>query len=130
MKIEKRGYITTAYSSLGDNANVCMILHNIKPKEMRSILNKTGTNKRIKVTLELEPPVLDEAEKKYLSNIISRVKYIKKIKTHTNTYQVIICLDRYNNDYQEIILLPEFYENTMYKDMKLRKEYTSDDLNL
>ena len=132
MKLEKNGCIYSIDNLCQKNASIEIVLHNINNKELQLIKNKIG--KKIKLILELNTPILDEKEKKYLKNIINpfkhRVKYIKKIKKFTNTYQIIICVERFNNDYQEIIPLPEFYEDTMYTNMKLKKEYTLEELEL
>ena len=86
-------------------------------------------HKKVKLTLEVEEPILDEAERKYLSSVIrpfrDRVKCVKKEKdTNKREYINIV----YDNDW--LIPLPFFEKNTMYKDMELDKEYSLEDLNL
>ena len=79
-----------------------------------------------------EKPILDEAEKEYLGNIVKpyrdRVGFI--VKTEATGYErIIICvlgLTQHNN----YIMLPYFYKNTMYKGMEVEKEYTLEELGL
>ena len=74
-----------------------------------------------------EEPILDEKEKEYLANIIkpfrNRVKYIIKEQTWVGEY-ITIKLE-YEN-----VPLPNFKKNTMYKNMKLDKDYTLEELGL
>ena len=81
---------------------------------------------------EYKEPILDEAEKEYLGNIVKpyrdRVGFI--VKTEADGYErIIICvlgLTQYNN----YIVLPYFYKNTMYKGMEVGKDYTLKELGL
>ena len=86
-------------------------------------------NKKVKVTLETEEPILDDKERKYLSNVIrpfrDRVLCIKKEKNYYyDKQQIKIYLTDTN------IPLPLFENNTMYKGMKLYMEYSLEDLEL
>ena len=89
-------------------------------------------SKTLNVKLEevfLPKPILDDVEKKYLSSIIkpfrNRVKYISKYHIISDTKEYIdIELDN------DGCLLPVFKENTMYKGMKVGKEYTLEELGL
>ena len=74
-------------------------------------------------------PILDDKEKEYLSIFIKpfrdRVKYIAKwYYKMTGGYYIVIRLENEN------IYLPMFKENTMYKNMKIHKEYTLEELGL
>lgn len=76
-----------------------------------------------------EEPILDDKEKEYLSSVIKpfrdRVKRIIKIlDSCSNTASILIQL---NDDH---ISLPDFKENTMYKNMKLEKDYSLEELGL
>lgn len=76
-----------------------------------------------------EEPILDDKEKEYLSNVIrpfrNRVKRIIKIlDSCSNTASILIQL---NDDH---ISLPDFKENTMYKNMESNKKYTLEELGL
>ncbi len=86
-------------------------------------------NKKVKVTLETEEPILDDKERKYLSNVIrpfrDRVLCIKKEKNYYyDKQQIKIYLTDTN------IPLPLFENNTMYKGMKLYMEYSLEELGL
>jgi len=75
-----------------------------------------------------EKPILDDKEKEYLSNLIrpfkNKVKHIAKRRVDESQY-IIIILAR-----DEDIYLPYFKKDTMYKNMKLEKEYTLEELGL
>lgn len=81
---------------------------------------------------EYKEPILDEAEKEYLENIVKpyrdRVGFI--VKTEADVCErIIICvlgLTQHNN----YIVLPYFYKNTMYKGMEVGKDYTLEELGL
>lgn len=81
----------------------------------------------------IKKPILDEAEKEYLSNVIrpfrDRVKAIAKYSKGSSEFIVI----RYSNTLDGFILsmnFPIFGEGEMYKGMKLGKEYTLEELGL
>lgn len=78
---------------------------------------------------EIEKPILDKVEKKYLENILrpfkDRVLYVTKNSCSGQRQYLLIVLDFY-----ECINLPFFKENTMYKDMVSNKEYTLKELGL
>ena len=79
---------------------------------------------------EYKPEILDEVEKRYLSNFIrpfkdgvetiSRTRSLEKDKDYIQI--------RYKDD--EPTNLPYFEKDTMYKGMKLYKEYTLEELGL
>lgn len=73
--------------------------------------------------------ILDEKEKEYLSNVIrpfrDKVKRIIKILDSCNNTAFILI--QLNDDH---ISLPDFKENTMYKNMKSNKKYTLEELGL
>lgn len=77
---------------------------------------------------EYKEPILDDAEKQYLSAVIkpfkNRVKYIKKVR-YTSEEYIEIELD---ND--EYMCFPYFKKGKMYKGMKRNKEYSLKDLGL
>lgn len=77
---------------------------------------------------EKNKPILDDAEKEYLKNVIkpfkSRIKYISKETAYMDDYYIHIDLG--NDD----IALPFFKKETMYKGMKADKEYTLKELGL
>lgn len=77
---------------------------------------------------EKNKPILDDAEKEYLSAVIrpfkDKVKYIRKRGALRGEYIVIGIL----ND--SAIILPYFEKGTMYKGMEANKEYTLKELGL
>lgn len=81
------------------------------------------------VSLEsiVHPPILDDAEKRYLKGVIrpfrDRVKYIKKIDCACEEYIHI----QLNKDWT---ILPHFRTGTMYKGMKHDHGYTLEELGL
>ena len=86
---------------------------------------------------EYKGPILDKAEKKYLSAVIKpfreRVVYIRKVKVGECNQFISIKVKRYDYDEEdsnEYIDLPYFRENTMYVNMEAGKEYTLEELGL
>ena len=75
-----------------------------------------------------EEPILDDKEKEYLGNLIrpfrDRVTYIAKRKENKTKLFIHIQL---KDDWG---CLPDFKENTMYKNMKIDKSYTLEELGL
>ena len=76
--------------------------------------------------------VLDEAEKKYLTNIIkpfrNTVISIAKHSAYNNLSYIAISLKKYL--VEETVTLPYFEQHKMYKNMKLDKVYTLEELGL
>ena len=75
----------------------------------------------------VEKEILDEEEKEYLSTVIElfrdKIEYIEK--HGINKEYIDICIR--NNSR---IIFPYFKSGTMYKDMKLNKKYTLEELGL
>ena len=80
----------------------------------------------------IKKPILDEVEKEYLSSIIKpfrkRVEFI--VKRSVQQYEYIEIAYRELNTIIGNAFFPLFAENTMYKNMKINKEYTLDELGL
>lgn len=76
-------------------------------------------------------PILDDAEKKYLSEVIkpflSKIKYIAKFKGACSEDKQYIHIGFYEGDG---LTFPYFKENSMYKGMELNKAYTLKELKL
>lgn len=76
---------------------------------------------------EREEEILDETEKRYLSNVIKpfrdKVKAIEKVSYSREFIKIYIKED-------ELTILPYFEKGTMYKGMKENKEYTLKELGL
>ena len=77
---------------------------------------------------EVKEPVLDEVERKYLSDVIKpfghRVSYIVKRKNGSGYYIAIIL-----NNF-DVMNLPYFTRNTMYKSMTVGRQYKLKELGL
>ncbi len=73
--------------------------------------------------------VLDKVEKKYLGALISpfrdKVTYIKKNTVWDGDEFLVIAIKM-----DKSIVLPNFKKGTMYRKMKLNKEYTLEELGL
>lgn len=84
---------------------------------------------RPQVVYERKEEILDKVERKYLSGVIrpfrNEVKYIIKERCFNNDEYITIEL----NDGEQIDF-PSFSSNTMYKGMKVDKNYTLDELGL
>lgn len=83
--------------------------------------------------VKLPKQILTDAEKRYLSNIIEpfkdRVKYIIKGEVGTGEY-IVIHLNHYNGWLSDLVTLPVFEKETMYKGMKINESYTLSELGL
>lgn len=77
---------------------------------------------------EFKEPVLDEVERKYLSDVIKpfvhNVTYIVK-RLSGNGYYIAIIVNKF-----DVMNLPYFPNNTMYKGMKVDRRYTLKELGL
>ena len=84
------------------------------------------------IKLPKPKPVLDDVEKEYLSYLIKpfrhRIKYFYKYPCG-NEYEAI-CVIMGTNDYSGYLAFPKFKKDSMYKGMKLMREYTLDELGL
>lgn len=91
------------------------------------------SDKFLNQEVEIEMPILDEIEKKYLRNIIKpfrdRVIYIKKNKLHDKYFIVINIYSDFTIEKTDYIDLP-FFKNDMYKGMEVGKNYTLEALGL
>ena len=94
-------------------------------------LEENNKIKNIFITVEYEDSILDDIEKRYLKNIIrpfkDKVKNISKINScyGNGAYVIVIELKNY-----EHIRLPEFTDESMYKNMLKNKCYTLEALEL
>lgn len=81
-----------------------------------------------KTVYEVKPEILDNTEKRYLKDVIrpfrDRVKYIEKRNISRGDYIRIMIQDT------NICDLPYFEKDTMYKGMRLNKEYTLEELGI
>lgn len=90
----------------------------------------TGKYKIVK----LSKPVLNDAEKEYLGNIIKpfrdRVISIKKIEDPGEENLIIYVEHFKDKSIGETFMLPSFEKKTMYNGMELGKRYTLEELGL
>lgn len=90
------------------------------------------------LNLPAQEEKLDNVEKRYIKDFIrpfrDDIRYIKKISTPYYTSQFKdkeqIGFGYYKNGKVGEILLPPFPKNSMYKGMKLNKEYTLEELGI
>jgi hypothetical protein len=89
---------------------------------------KVERKTKTEVVYKRKKEILDEAEKRYLREVIrpfrNRVKYIRKTFHYNNIEFITIVLD------DEHFPMPNFKKDTMYKGMKLGKEYSLKELGL
>ena len=126
MKLKKTIKINgIQYNSYNGKAYITMV-GDFTPKEYRTLLNISKFDNQ-KLTLEIEEPILDEAEKRYLRGVIrpfrNEVKSIVKVNAGNDEY---ICV---RLDYDGIPL-PYFKKGTMYTGMESDKSYTITELGL
>ena len=87
---------------------------------------------KYKTIYKRKEPILDNKEKEYLSSVIrpfrDKVKYIVKSNCFIKDFISIFLY----NDFKDIegIEFPYFQKDTMYKKMKVDKEYTLEELGL
>ena len=136
MKLEKEVYIGNVYETTyidgKYNLSFNCIFHKCLNATDKSIFDKIQNSKKIKLTLEVEEPILDEEERKYLSGVIrpfrDRIKYIRKSRIYGQEYINVVYNSKFKDDTN--FCLPLFKKGSMYKGMELNKEYTLEDLGL
>ena len=132
MKLEKEFFIKSVegdfyYSTIQLQGEV-----DLTDEEKREYF-KAGGRKNIKAKLiiELPSPILDEKERKYLSDVIrpfrNKIERIIKKKSidYENKEYIIIHYEQLKT-----MPFPYFEKSTMYKGMELNKEYTLEELGL
>ena len=136
MKLEKEVYIGNVYETtyIDGKYNICFncIFHKCLNATDRLIFEKIQESKKIKLTLEVEEPILDEEERKYLSSVIrpfrDRIKFIRKNCIYGQEYINVVYNSKFKDDTN--FCLPLFESGTMYKNMELNKEYILEELGL
>ena len=115
------------------NLNACDIDTLLRGKMVNGYCkgyNCDGCKERVLKWLleEAEEPVLDEVERKYLSDVIKpfghRVSYIVK-RMNGSGYYIAIILNNF-----DVMNLPYFTRNTMYKGMTVGRQYKLKELGL
>jgi hypothetical protein len=101
--------------------------HNEQVKIHKFFREQPRDIKNIKLVFEYETPILDEIEKKYLTNVLrpfkDKINFIYKSKTGLG-YYIMVDFDTFSFDF------PYFEENTMYQGMELDVAYTLEELGL
>lgn len=84
--------------------------------------------------VEIIAPILDDAEKEYLSAVIKpfrdRVISIEKLPFYNEEEYISINIKIENTYQSDSFSLPTFEKDTMYKGMEVDKEYTLKELGL
>ncbi len=131
MKIEKEVKmirVKSENSIVGDNYTEIKLDGALSHKDFKNIANNFA-GKKIKLTLEVKEPILDEAERKYLSGVIrpfrDSVKYIRKTDYLDGSEYLSFHMTNEPN-----WTMPLLKKCTMYKGMELDKEYTLEELEL
>ncbi len=138
MKLEKEVYINDyEFDCFDDDIKYDIVefyKENYFTNEERKFIIK-NCGKKLKLTLEVEEPILDESERKYLSGVIrpfrDRIEFIRKREMDIGDdvqYINIVYSSEYDDD--DNFCLPYFKKGSMYKNMKLNKEYTLEELGL
>ena len=80
----------------------------------------------------IKKPILDDIERRYLSNVIKpfRDMVTSVIKYENSIYEYIAIRYRGIDEYIGTVRLPYFKKDTMYKGMELGRNYTLEELGL
>lgn len=88
---------------------------------------------------EIERPVLDDVEKRYLEGVLrpfkDRVVFVEKMyddysNVHEEEEYIEVSLKHHNFEYEDTLTFPFFKKDTMYKGMTPNKKYTLKELGL
>jgi hypothetical protein len=84
--------------------------------------------------LKIERYILNQKEQDYLRDVIrpfrDKVNYIRKESCYSDEYEYLIISVKADKCFNEYNTLPSFKTGTMYKNMKLSKEYSLEELGL
>ena len=89
--------------------------------------------------LEIEQPILDDVEKRYLEGVLrpfkNRVVFVEKMyddysNVHEEEEYIEVSLKHHNFEYEDTLTFPFFKKDTMYKGMTPNKKYTLKELGL
>lgn len=121
----------------GYEFNPCVLTGNRFVNNLRYILIYDTLFMLLTGELEIEKPILNEHERKYLENVLKpfkdRILFAKKTTIYNTdsdyeyVYFKVVTPD--NEDYNYLIL-PYFIKGTMYKEMKIDKDYSFEELGL
>lgn len=105
--------------NLNDNVSIVKVE---RPVKYKTVFERVEEEKK---------EILDKVEKNYLTNVLKpfrkRVKFIRKIESLTFSAEKELLQIQLNDD---DIALPYFEKNTMYKGMKLDKDYSLEELGI
>lgn len=83
---------------------------------------------------EVKEPVLDDEERKYLSEVIrpfrKKITYISKVIHYGVDRQYISIIIKDKDGFRDSLNLPDFENDTMYKGMEINRAYTLEELGL
>ena len=82
---------------------------------------------------EYKEPILDEVEREYLSAVCRPYEVVsisKKISFDASIEWIAISVESSSNNGIESVYLPCFKSETMYEGMKVKKEYTPQELGI
>ena len=84
--------------------------------------------------IKVEQPILDDIEKKYLSNIIkpfrNRIEWVRKFDSPNHRNLEYIRISYQDCTHSNVLNFPDFKRGTMYRGMKIGREYTLKELGL
>lgn len=125
--------IDKPFNIKGYKFNPCK-LTNDKLINNRGCMTNTRLFELLTGELEIESPILDDIEKRYLESIFrpfkNRVMYVEKIFRfgyEQIRYRVSLPVEEYGN---ELCELPSFDKGIMYKGMEYDKKYSIEELGL
>ena len=122
-----------------DNLDVCDIDARLRRMNVNAYCegyNCEGCGERFLNWLleEANEPVLDDVERKYLSEVIrpfrKKITHISKVIHYGVDRQYISITIKDEDGFRDRLNLPDFENDTMYKGMEINKEYTLKELGL
>ena len=136
MKLEKEAIIEKTLTELKTDKNDYPFHIELKMmlnEKERQLVKKHFGDRNVKLTLKYQDPILDEVERKYLSGVIRPfrdiVKGISKMKSVSKENMEYILITLADNECS-YMAFPYFKKEKMYKNMKLNKRYTLEELEL
>ena len=122
-----------------DKLNACDIDARLRRKMINGFcegFNCEGCEERFLKWLleECKESVLDEVERKYLSEVIrpfrKKITYISKVIHYGADRQYISITTKDKDGFIDCLNFPDFKKDTMYKGMKIDRPYTLEELGL
>jgi hypothetical protein len=119
-----------------ERVNVCSWYDHFNPNGNDCVQDCKSCEERFVEWLfeDSEKQVLDEKERKYLSEVIrpfrKKIIYISKVIHHGTYRQYISIATKGKDGFIECLNFPGFEYDTMYKGMKINRPYTLQELGL